>query len=61
MRRVRFKTTENTNIFLFTVLKREDKRKKWLSVLKHVRRKGDTDSFGVKNPNKRIYMCTSSI
>ena len=26
-------------------------------MLKHVRRKGGADSFDVKNPNKRIYVC----
>ena len=40
-----------------TIPKREDLRKKWLNVLKHVRRKGGADSFDVKNPNKRIYVC----
>ena len=59
--RVHFTTKENTNTFLFTVPKREDIRKKWLNVLKHARRKGGADSFGVKSLNKRIYMCTSSI
>ena len=37
--------------------KREDLRKKWLNVLKHVHRKGGTGSFDVKNPNKRICVC----
>ena len=36
---------------------REDLRKKWLNVLKHVHRKGGTGSFDVKNPNKRICVC----
>ena len=51
------KNREKTNISLFTIPKREDLRKKWLNVLKHVRRKGGADSFYVKNPNKRIYVC----
>ena len=50
------KNREKTNISLFTIPKREDLRKKWLDVLKHVRRKGGADSFDVKNPNKRIYV-----
>ena len=50
------KNREKTNISLFTIPKREDLRKKWLNVLKHVRRKGGADSFDVKNPNKRICM-----
>ena len=33
-----------------TIPKREDLRKKWLNVLKHVRRKGGADSFDVKKP-----------
>ena len=37
--------------------KREDLRKKWLNLLKHVRRKGGADSCHVKNPNKRICVC----
>ena len=37
--------------------KREELRKKWLNVLKHVHRKGGTGSFDVKNPNKRICVC----
>ena len=49
------KNREKTNISLFTII-----RKKWLNVLNHVRRKGDADSFDVKDPNKRI-MCASSI
>ena len=36
-----------------TVSKREDLRKKWLNVLKHVCRKGGAYSFDVKCPNKR--------
>ena len=51
------KSRENTNISLFTIPKREDLRKKWLNVLNHIRRKGGGDSFDVKNPNKRIYVC----
>ena len=51
------KNREKTNISLFTIPKREDVRKKWLNVLKHVRRKGGADSFDLKNPNKRIYVC----
>ena len=51
------KNREKTNISLFTIPKSEDLRKKWLNVLKHVRRKGGIDSFDVKNPNKRIYAC----
>ena len=51
------KNREKTDISLFTITKREHLRKKWLSVLKHVCRKGGTDSFDVKNPNKRIYVC----
>ena len=50
------KNREKTNISLLTIPKREDLRKKWLNVLKYVRRKGGTDSFDVKNPNKRIYV-----
>ena len=37
--------------------KREDLRKKWLNLLKHVRRKEGADSCHVKNPNKRICVC----
>ena len=48
---------EKTNISLSKIPKREDLRKKWLNVLKHVRRKGGPDSFDVKNLNKRIYVC----
>ena len=51
------KNREKTNISLFTIPKSEDLRKKWLNVLKHVRRKGSIDSFDVKNANKRIYAC----
>ena len=51
------KNREKTNISLFTIPKSEDLRKKWLNILKHVRRKGGADSFDVKNPNKRIYVC----
>ena len=54
------KTRENTNISLLAIPKREDLRKKWLNVLKHVRRKGGADSFDAKNANKK-YMCASSI
>ena len=53
------KNREKTNTFLFTIPKREVQRKKWFNVLKHVRRKGGADSFDVKNPNKRIYVCQS--
>ena len=48
---------EKINISLFTIPKREDLRKKWLNVLNHVRTKGRQDSFDVKKPNKRIYVC----
>ena len=51
------KNREKTNISLLTTRKREDLRKKWLTVLKHVPRKGGADSFDVKNPNKIIYVC----
>ena len=51
------KYREKTNISLFTIPKSKDLRKKWLNVLKHVCRKGGTDSFDVKNPNKRINVC----
>ena len=50
------KSREKTNISLLTIPKREDLRKKWLKVLKYVRRKGGADSFDVKNPIKRIYV-----
>ena len=42
------KNSEKTNISLFTIPRREDLRKKWLNVLKHVRRKRGADSFDVK-------------
>ena len=51
------KNREKTNISLLAIRKREDLRKKWLNVMKHVPRKGRADSFDVKNPNKRIYVC----
>ena len=44
------KNREKTNISLLTIPKREDLRKKWLKVLKYVRRKGGADSFDVKKP-----------
>ena len=43
------KNRDKTNISLSKTPKREDLRKKWLNVLKHVRRKGGADSFDVKN------------
>ena len=51
------KNREKTNISLFTIPKSKDLRKKWLNVLKHVRRKEGADSFDVKNPNKRTNVC----
>ena len=51
------KNREKTNISLFTIPKREDLKKKWPLVLKHVRRKKGADSLYVKNPNKKIYVC----
>ena len=55
------KTREKTNISLFTVpSKGKELRKKWFNVLKHapdVFRKGGANSFDVKNPSKRIYVC----
>ena len=51
------KNREKTNIDLFSIPKREDLRKKWLNVLKHVRRKRGADSFDVKNSNKIRYVC----
>ena len=54
------KNREKTNISLLTIRKREDLRKKWLNVMKHVPRKGRADSFDVKNPNKKC-MCVRSI
>ena len=51
------KNREKINVSLLTIRKREDLRKKWLNVLKHVPRKGGADSFDVINPNKRIYVC----
>ena len=50
------KNREKTKVSLFAIPEREDLRKKWLNVFKHVRRKGGADSFNVKNPNKRIYV-----
>ena len=47
------KNRENANISLLAISKIEDLRKKWLNV----RSKGGADSFDVKNPNKRIYLC----
>ena len=44
-----------------TIPKREDLRKKWLNVLKHVRRKGGADSFDVKKTQIKEYLCASSI
>ena len=43
------KNREKTNISLSKTPKREDLRKKWLNVLKHVHMKGGADSFDVKN------------
>ena len=51
------KNREKTKTSLFTIPKREDLRKIWPNVLKHVRGKGGADSFDVRNPNKRIYVC----
>ena len=51
------KNKEKTNISSFTISNRKDLRRNCLDVLKHVRRKLGTDSFDVKNPNKRIYAC----
>ena len=51
------KIREKTNIDLFSIPKRENLRKKWLNVLKHVRRKRGANSFDVKNSNKIIYVC----
>ena len=51
------KNREKINISLFRIPKREDIRKKWLSVLKHVCGKGGADSFDVKSPNKGIHVC----
>ena len=48
------KNGEKTNISLLAIPKREDLRKKWVNVSKHVRRKGGADSFDLKKPNKRI-------
>ena len=50
------KNREKTNTSLLTIPKREYLRKKWVNVLKHVRRKGGADSFDIKNPNKTIYV-----
>ena len=48
------KNRKKTYISLFTIPEREDLRKKWLNVLNPVSRKGGTDSFNIKNPNKGI-------
>ena len=48
---------EKTGITLFCVPKREPLRKKWLNVLKNIRRKGTSDTFDTTDPNKRIFVC----
>ena len=48
---------ERILIYLYLQSLKEDLRKKWLRVCKHICRKGGADSFDVKNSNKIIHVC----